>query len=102
MTETAEMIDPITGEIIYQKELAEALLEQAREQRASLQAPGRAAGRPDEERAPYCAGGGDHRAPGPRETRGGRERERARNGTRAKTVLTEVGPVRIDVCSQRP
>jgi putative transposase len=27
MTETAEMIDPTTGEIIDQKELAEALLE---------------------------------------------------------------------------
>jgi putative transposase len=36
MTETAEMIDPMTGEIIDQKELAEALLEQTREQGVSL------------------------------------------------------------------
>lgn len=40
MTETAEMIDPMTGEIIDQKELAEALLEQAREQGVSLLGPG--------------------------------------------------------------
>jgi putative transposase len=32
MTEIAEMIGPMTGEIIDQKELAKALLEQAREQ----------------------------------------------------------------------
>jgi hypothetical protein len=31
MTETVEMIDPMTGETIDQKELAEALLEQARD-----------------------------------------------------------------------
>ena len=40
MTETAEMIDPMTGEIIDQKELAEALLEQAREQGVNLRGPG--------------------------------------------------------------
>ncbi|MBT2551443.1 IS256 family transposase, partial [Arthrobacter sp. ISL-65] len=40
MTETAEMIDPMSGEIIDQKELAEALLEQAREQGVSLLGPG--------------------------------------------------------------
>ena len=40
MTETVEMIDPMTGEIIVQKELAEALLEQAREQGVSLMGPG--------------------------------------------------------------
>lgn len=34
------MIDPMTGEIIDQKELAEALLEQAREQGVSLLGPG--------------------------------------------------------------
>lgn len=36
MTETAEMFDPMTGEIIDQKELAETLLEQAGEQGVSL------------------------------------------------------------------
>jgi hypothetical protein len=40
MTETAEMIDPMTGEIVDQKKLAEALLEQAREQGVSLLGPG--------------------------------------------------------------
>ncbi|KHL05578.1 transposase, partial [Sinomonas humi] len=40
MTETTDMIDPVTGEIIDQKELAESLLEQAREQGVSLVGPG--------------------------------------------------------------
>lgn len=45
MTDTTEMvdkamIDPVTGEIIDQKELAERLLAQAKEQGASLVGPG--------------------------------------------------------------
>ena len=35
-----EMIDPVTGEIIDQKELAERLLAQAKEQGVSLSGPG--------------------------------------------------------------
>lgn len=35
-----EMIDPVTGEIIDQKELAERLLAQAKEQGVSLTGPG--------------------------------------------------------------
>ena len=35
-----EMIDPVTGEIIDQKDLAERLLAQAREQGVSLVGPG--------------------------------------------------------------
>lgn len=37
---TGVMIDPVTGEIIEQKELAERLLAQAREQGVSLVGPG--------------------------------------------------------------
>jgi putative transposase len=40
MTETAERIDPMTGEIIDQNELAETLLEQSHEQGVSLLGPG--------------------------------------------------------------
>ena len=36
---TEEMIDPVTGEIIDQKELAERLLAQAKEQGVSLVGP---------------------------------------------------------------
>ncbi|MBP2217091.1 transposase-like protein [Arthrobacter sp. CAN_C5] len=37
---TEEMIDPVTGEIIDQKDLAERLLDQAREKDVSLVGPG--------------------------------------------------------------
>ena len=37
---TEEMIDPVTGEIIDQKEIAERLLAQAKEQGVSLVGPG--------------------------------------------------------------
>lgn len=37
---TEEMIDPVTGEIIDQKDLAERLLAQAKEQGVSLVGPG--------------------------------------------------------------
>ena len=37
---TSTMIDPVTGEIIDQKELAERLLAQAKEQGVSLVGPG--------------------------------------------------------------
>jgi hypothetical protein len=40
MTETTDRIDPLTGEIIDQKELAEQLLAQAREQVVGLVGPG--------------------------------------------------------------
>lgn len=61
-----EMIDPVTGEIIDQKELTERLLAQARERGVSLMGPGWPAEPPHEERARDRLGGGDNRAPGPR------------------------------------
>ena len=36
MTQTIEMIDPVTGEIIDEKQIAEQLLTQAKEQGVSL------------------------------------------------------------------
>jgi transposase-like protein len=100
MTETAEMIDPMTGEIIDQKELAEALLEQAREQGVSLLGPGGLlAGLTKnvletalEAEITEHLGHERHAAAG---------NGNVRNGTRAKTVLTEVGPVEIDVPRDR-
>lgn len=89
------MIDPMTGEIIDHKELAESLLEQAREQGVSLLGPGWTVGRPDEERARDRVGGGDYRAPRPREARCGRERERAQD------CFYGGSPVAIDVPRDR-
>lgn len=100
MTETAEMIDPMTGEIIDQKELAEALLEQAREQGVSLLGPGGLlAGLTKnvletalEAELTEHLGHVRH---------GAAEHGNVRNGTRTKTVFTEVGPVEIDVPRDR-
>lgn len=100
MTETAEMIDPMTGEIIDQKELAEALLEQAREQGVSLLGPGGLlAGLTKnvletalEAEITEHLGHVRH---------GAAEHGNVRNGTRTKTVFTEVGPVEIDVPRDR-
>ena len=64
--------------------------------------PGRAAQPADEERAGDRAGSGDDRAPGLREARcAGRDGGNSRNGIRAKTVLTEIGPVEIEVPRDR-
>ena len=40
MSQTIEMIDPVTGEIIDQQQIAEQLLAQAKEQGVSLVGPG--------------------------------------------------------------
>ena len=100
MTETAEMIDPMTGEIIDQKELAEALLEQAREQRVSLLGPGGllAGLTKNVLETALEAEITEHLG---HERHGAAENGNVRNGTRSKTVFTEVGPVQIDVPRDR-
>ena len=100
-TETTEMmIDPVTGEIIDQKELAERLLAQAKEQGVSLVGPGGLLNQLtknvleaalDAELTEHL--GHEH----------GQKPVAAnmRNGTRSKTVLTEIGPVEIEVPRDR-
>jgi putative transposase len=100
MTETAEMIDPMTGEIIDQKELAEALLEQAREQGVSLLGPGGLlAGLTknvlETALEAEITGHLGHERHGPAEN------GNVRNGTPSKTVFREVGPVETDVPRDR-
>lgn len=95
-----EMIDPVTGEIIDQKDLAERLLAQAKEQGVSLVGPGGLLNQLTKnvletalnaELAEHL--GHDH---------GGTPiAESMRNGTRVKTVLTEIGPVEIEVPRDR-
>lgn len=100
MTQITEMIDPVTGEIIDEKQIAEQLLTQAKEQGVSLVGP---VGLLDgltktvletalEAEMTEHLGYEKHQVT---------DSENARNGTRSKTVLTEVGPVEIEVPRDR-
>ena len=95
-----EMIDPVTGEIIDEQQIAEQLLAQAKEHGVSLVGPGGLlAGLTktvletalEVEMAEHL-GYEKHQAS---------DSGNARNGTRSKTVLTEVGAVQIDVPRDR-
>ncbi len=97
---TEEMIDPVTGEIIDQKDLAQRLLAQAKEQGVSLIGPGGLLNRLTKNVLETALEaeltehfGHDH----------GQTPIAAnmRNGTRSKTVLTEIGPVEIEVPRDR-
>jgi len=95
-----EMIDPVTGEIIDEQQIAEQLLAQAKEQGVSLVGPGGLlAGLTKtvletalEVEMVEHLGYEKHQAS---------DSGNARNGTRSKTVLTEVGAVEIDVPRDR-
>jgi hypothetical protein len=97
-TGPGEMIEPMTVDIVDQKELAEQLLEQAKEQNIELVGPGGLLGQLtksvletalDEEMSEHL--GYEKHDPA------GRNSGNSRNGTRAKTLLTEIGPVEIEV-----
>ena len=91
-----EMIDPVTGEIIDQKELAQRLLAQARGQGVSLTGPGGLLSQFTKNvlETALEAELTEHLG----HERGGTPiAENMRNGTRVKTVLTEIGPVEIEV-----
>ncbi len=100
MTQTIEMIDPVTGEIIDQQQIAEQLLAQAKEQGVSLVGPeGLLGGLTKtvletalEAEMTKHLGYEKHEIT---------DSSNARNGTRSKTVLTEVGAVEIDVPRDR-
>ena len=97
-TDPEEMIGSVTGDIVDQKELAEQLLEQAREQNIELVGPGGLLNQLtknvletalDAEMVEHL--GYEKHDPA------GHNSGNSRNGTRAKTVLTEIGPVEIEV-----
>jgi len=97
-TDRVEMIGAMATDIVDQKQLAEQLLEQAREQNIELVGPGGLLGQLtksvletalDAEMSEHL-GYEKHDA-------AGRNSGNSRNGTRAKTVLTEIGPVEIEV-----
>lgn len=98
--DTTEMIDPVTGEIIDEQQLAEQLLKQAKEQGVDLLGPEgllngltkRVLETALEAEMTEHLGHEKHQQP---------EGTNIRNGTRSKTVLTEIGPVEIDVPRDR-
>lgn len=98
--ETDVMVDPVTGEIIDEREIAQQLLAQARQQGVALVGPGGLlAGLTKtvletalEAELTEHLGHEKHQA-----AAGGN----TRNGTRPKTVLTEIGPVSIEVPRDR-
>jgi putative transposase len=97
---TEAMIDPVTGEIIDQKELAERLLAQAKEQGVSLVGPGGLLDQLTKNvletalEAELTEHLGHEHGETPIAAN-------LRNGTRPKTVLTEIGPVQIEVPRDR-
>lgn len=95
-----EMIDPVTGEIIDQKELAERLLAQAKEQGVSLTGPGGLLSQLTKSvlETALNAELTEHLG---HEHGGAPIGENMRNGTRVKTVLTEISPVEIEVPRDR-
>ena len=100
MTDVIEMIDPVTGEIIDEQQLAEQLLKQAKEQGVDLVGPDgllnglmkRVLETALEAEMSEHLGYEKHAVS---------TSENARNGTRSKTVLSEVGPGEIDVPRDR-
>lgn len=100
MTQTIEMIDPVTGELIDEKQIAERLLTQAKEQGVSLVGPGGLLGGLTKRvlETALEAEMTEH----PRyEKHQISEGDNSRNGTRLKTVPTEVGAVQIEVPRDR-
>lgn len=97
-TDRVEMIGPMATDIVDQKQLAEQLLAQAEEQNIELVGPGGLLNQLtksvletalDAEMAEHL--GYEKHDPA------GHNSGNSRNGTRAKTVLTEIGPVEIEV-----
>lgn len=97
-TDRVEMIGSMATGIVDQKQLAEQLLQQAEEQNIEMVGPGGLLGQLtksvletalDAEMAEHL--GYEKHDPA------GHNSGNSRNGTRAKTVLTEIGPVEIEV-----
>lgn len=97
-TDRDEMIGSMTTDIVDQKQLAEQLLEQAKEQNIELVGPDGLLGRLTKNvlETALDAEMSEHLGYGKHDP-AGRNSGNSRNGTRAKTVLTEIGPVEIEV-----
>ena len=97
-TDGVEMIEPMTTDTIDQKELAEQLLEQAKEQNIELVGPDGLLGQLTKNVLEIALDAEMEEHLGyEKHDPVGRNSGNSRNGTRAKTVLTEIGPVEIEV-----
>jgi transposase-like protein len=98
--ETDVMVDPVTGEIIDEKKLAQQLLEQSREQGVGLIGPGGLLSGLTKTvlETALEAEMTEHLGHEHGEIPLG---SNMRNGMRTKTVLTEIGPVEIEVPRDR-
>jgi putative transposase len=94
------MIEPVTGEIIDQKELAERLLTQAKEQGVSRVGPGGLLNQLTRNVLETALEADLTEHPGHEHGRTPIAANK-RNGTRSKTVLTEIGTVEIEVPRDR-
>ncbi|GAB3915547.1 hypothetical protein GCM10011575_38630 [Microlunatus endophyticus] len=94
------MLDPVTGEPIDERELAEQLLAQAKAQGVSLVGPGGLLSSLTKQvlETALEAELTEHLGHEHGETPAG---SNVRNGTRSKTVITEIGPVEIEVPRDR-
>jgi putative transposase len=94
------MVDPLTGEIIDEKKLAQRLLEQSKEQGVGLIGPGGLLSGLTKTMLETAleAELAEHLGHEHGDTPLG---SNMRNGGRAKTVLTEIGPVQIEVPRDR-
>jgi putative transposase len=97
-TDQDEMIGSMTTDIVDQKQLAGQLLEQAKEQNIELVGPGGLLGQLTKNvlETALDAEMSEHLGY-EKHDQAGRNSGNSRNGTRAKTVLTEIGPVEIEV-----
>lgn len=97
-TDQDEMIAPMTTDIVDQKQLAGQLLEQAKEQNIELVGPGGLLGQLTKSvlETALDAEMSEHLGYEKHDL-AGRNSGNSRNGTRSKTVLTEIGPVEIEV-----
>jgi putative transposase len=98
LTDQGEMIGSMTTDIVDQKQLAEQLLEQAKEQNIELVGPDGLLGQLTKSvlETALDAEMSEHLGYEKHDPQG-RNSGNSRNGTRAKTVLTEIGPVEIEV-----
>jgi putative transposase len=97
-TDAVEMIEPMSVDSIDPKELAERLLEQAKEQNIELVGPGGLLGQLTRSvlATELDAEMSEHLGYEKHDS-AGHNSGNSRNGTRAKTVPTEIGPVEIEV-----
>jgi putative transposase len=96
-TDRVEMIGPMATDIVDQKQLAEQLLQQAEEQNIELVGPGGLLNQLTKNVLETALDAVAEHLWYEKHDPAGHNSGNSRNGTRSKTVLTEIGPVEIEV-----